>query len=124
MTDRENRSGVDIDERYFEDVEMEGNRCSRTEKRFTVNKDEYEASKININDTLLSYLRQNGQTDVKQMCEEGGCGACSVIEMVNTGSKTGSRAVSSCLVPLAQEGFKKYCDLIRKKGGNFEMIKV
>ena len=89
-----------------------------------MNKDEYEASKININDTLLSYLRQNGQTDVKQMCEEGGCGACSVIEMVNTGSKTGSRAVSSCLVPLAQEGFIKYCDLIRKKGGNFEMIKV
>ena len=69
-------------------------------------KSRYEASKININDTLLSYLRQNGQTDVKQMCEEGGCGACSVIEMVNTGSKTGSRAVSSCLVPLAQEGFK------------------
>lgn len=96
-----------MDKRYFEDVEMEGNRCSRTKKRFTVNKDEYEVSKIDINDSLLSYLRQNGQTDVKQMCEEGGCGACSVIEMVNTGSKTGSRAVSSCLVPLAQESFKQ-----------------
>ena len=49
-----------------------------------MNKDEYEVSKVNVNDTLLSYLRQNGQTDVKQMCEEGGCGACSIIEMVNT----------------------------------------
>ena len=86
--------------------EFEEIRCSRTIKRFTVNKDEYEVSKINVNDTLLSYLRQNGQTDVKQMCEEGGCGACSIIEMVNTGSKTGSRAVSSCLVPLAQESFE------------------
>ena len=75
---------------------------SQNLNRFTVNKDKFEVSEVNLNETLLSYLRQNGQTDVKQMCEEGGCGACTVIEMLSTGSETGSRAVSSCLVPLAQ----------------------
>ena len=59
------------------------------------------------------------------MCEEGGCGACSVIEMINTGSGTGSRAISACLVPLAQESSKVILifDWLPKRG-NFEIVKV
>ena len=50
---------------------------------FFINGDE---STVEVTDdivTLLDYLRQNGKTDTKKMCEEGGCGVCTIIEIVN-----------------------------------------
>lgn len=55
--------------------------------------------------TLLDYLRQNGKTDTKKMCQEGGCGVCTIIEMVNFNRQEYKRIllyniiVNSILIP-------------------------
>ena len=54
---------------------------------FYVNGDEETCRVVDDNVTLLNYLRQNGKTDTKKMCQEGGCGVCSVIEMVDVNGK-------------------------------------
>lgn len=51
-------------------------------------------------ESLLAYIRARGLTQVKQMCEEGGCGACSLLELTNNGTEL--VAVSACLIPLPQ----------------------
>lgn len=58
--------------------------------QITVNRDEYELL-ANPNQTLLDLLRDDlGLTGTKKGCDEGDCGACSVI--IN------GRVVNSCLV--------------------------
>ena len=50
---------------------------------FFINGDE---STVEVTDdivTLLDYLRNNGKTDTKKMCEEGGCGVCTIVEILN-----------------------------------------
>ena len=50
---------------------------------FYVNGEEETCTVTDDHVTLLDYLRQNGKTDTKKMCQEGGCGVCTIIEMVN-----------------------------------------
>lgn len=38
-------------------------------------------------ESLLSFIRRHGNTETKQMCEEGGCGACSIIEIIDDGAQ-------------------------------------
>ncbi|GMH77592.1 hypothetical protein TL16_g07465 [Triparma laevis f. inornata] len=49
--------------------------------------------------SLLSFLRANGLTGTKLGCNEGGCGACTVILQKWTGKVVESRSVNACLFP-------------------------
>jgi xanthine dehydrogenase small subunit len=52
--------------------------------------------------SLLQYLRQEGLTGCKQVCGEGGCGACTAVLSrwePSTGAAT-HQSVATCLVPL------------------------
>jgi len=57
--------------------------------------------------TLLQFLRDNGFTEVKRGCDEGDCGACTVL--------LDSTAVTSCLVLALQANGKKVTT-IKKEG--------
>ena len=75
-------------------------------------------------ESLLSFIRARGATKVKQMCEEGGCGACSLLELSNNGTEL--KPVSACLIPLAQASdrvFVTSSTLARTKSGA-EMVKL
>ena len=57
--------------------------------------------------TLLQFLRDNGFTEVKRGCDEGDCGACTVL--------LDGTAVTSCLVLALQANGKKVTT-IKKEG--------
>jgi len=57
--------------------------------------------------TLLQFLRDNGFTEVKRGCDEGDCGACTVL--------LDGTAVTSCLV-LALQANGKIVTTIKKEG--------
>lgn len=70
---------------------------------------------------LLQYLRQSGWVGTKEVCSEGGCGACTVIlsQWDEKKRRPQHRSVASCLVPLASvhhknittiEGFSRLSD--------------
>ena len=56
-----------------------------------------------LDSTLLHFLRRRGDTDVKAVCAEGGCGACTVIlsEWNNADQAVVHKSVCACLTPLA-----------------------
>ena len=56
-----------------------------------------------LDGTLLHFLRRRGDTDVKAVCAEGGCGACTVIlsEWSNADQAVVHKSVCACLTPLA-----------------------
>ncbi len=56
--------------------------------------------------TLLRFLRENGHTEVKRGCDEGDCGACTVL--------LEGKAVTSCLV-LAVQADGKEVTTIKKQ---------
>jgi xanthine dehydrogenase/oxidase len=57
-----------------------------------------------MDQSLLTYLRGSGLTGTKRVCEEGGCGACSVVvsEWDPTTKAVVHRAVTSCVQPMAK----------------------
>ena len=57
--------------------------------------------------TLLRFLRDNGHTEVKRGCDEGDCGACTVL--------LEGKAVPSCLV-LAVQADGREVTTIKKQG--------
>ena len=57
--------------------------------------------------TLLRFLRDNGHTEVKRGCDEGDCGACTVL--------FDGKAVTSCLL-LALQADGKEVTTIKKQG--------
>ena len=57
--------------------------------------------------TLLRFLRDNGHTEVKRGCDEGDCGACTVL--------FDGKAVTSCLI-LALQADGKEVTTIKKQG--------
>jgi xanthine dehydrogenase/oxidase len=52
---------------------------------------------------LLQFLRQAGWAGTKEVCSEGGCGACTVIlsHWDNEKERPLHRSTASCLIPLA-----------------------
>jgi xanthine dehydrogenase small subunit len=65
---------------------------------FRLNGDDVTATGIAPTDTLLDWLRARGLTGTKEGCNEGDCGACSV---VITGAD-GPRALNACILFLPQ----------------------
>ena len=51
----------------------------RTALTFFVNGNPYELANVDINMSMLEWLRANGYTGTKLGCGEGGCGACTVM---------------------------------------------
>jgi hypothetical protein len=55
-----------------------------------------------LDQTLVQFLRARGDTDVKAVCAEGGCGACSVIigEWDKNLQRVVHKSVCACLTPV------------------------
>lgn len=70
-----------------------------------------------LDSTLLHFLRRRGDTDVKAVCAEGGCGACTVIlsEWSNADQAVVHKSVCACLTPLASIDQKQVRARPRKK---------
>lgn len=64
----------------------------------TVN-DEILTGKVRAEKTLLDFLRENNYTEVKKGCDDGVCGACTVI--------IDNQAVTSCQIMATQADGKK-----------------
>ena len=62
-----------------------------------------EEGSAEIEFSLLQYLRQSGWAGTKEVCSEGGCGACSVIlsHWEESKERPVHHSTASCLVPLA-----------------------
>lgn len=73
--------------------------------KFTVNQRSFEIQpgSERVEENLLQFLRAEGYTGCKQVCGEGGCGACTVIVSRWDDEKRRVRHIScaACLVPLA-----------------------
>lgn len=70
--------------------------------RFKLNGAEVEASNVDPNTTLLSWLREQGLTGTKEGCSEGECGACAVLLLSDDGADASRyQPVNSCLLLLA-----------------------
>ncbi|MEM8848889.1 MAG: 2Fe-2S iron-sulfur cluster-binding protein, partial [Pseudomonadota bacterium] len=65
---------------------------------FRLNGDEVTATTDDPTTTLLDWLRESGLTGTKEGCNEGDCGACSVIV---TGAD-GPKALNACILFLPQ----------------------
>ena len=71
--------------------------------RFFVNGDEKRVGgETDPRQTLLEYLRNNGYSGTKCGCNEGGCGACTVLiaEFDSERKKVLHRTANSCLLPV------------------------
>ena len=66
-----------------------------------VNKEQYEIATLDYDKSLLDWIRTNiNLKGTKEGCNEGDCGACSVIITDQREKKT--KAINSCLVRLGQ----------------------
>ena len=65
---------------------------------FTVNGDQFPIDLSNPHQTLLDWLREECKlTGTKEGCNEGDCGACTVMVTDRFGGKTRRRAVNACI---------------------------
>ena len=72
--------------------------------------DEWVTGLVKPGTTLLRFLRDNGYTEVKRGCDEGDCGACTVL--------LDGKAVTSCL-GLALQADGREVTTIKKSGDQF-----
>ena len=71
---------------------------------FYVNGRRFQVSNAEPCSTLLTFLRENGFTDTKLGCGEGGCGACTVMFSYwdQDGQFVVNRSINACIFPLYQ----------------------
>jgi len=81
-------------------------RSEMREVKIKVN-DEWVTGLVKSSTTLLRFLRDNGFTEVKKGCDEGDCGACTVL--------LDGKAITSCLI-LALQADGKEVTTIKKTG--------
>ena len=67
---------------------------SGTPSILRINGEAHDVSRAPLHETVLDFLRRNGMTGTKCGCNEGDCGACSVLLLERDGQP---RSVNSCL---------------------------
>ncbi|KAJ6239444.1 aldehyde oxidase [Anaeramoeba flamelloides] len=80
-----------------------GNQETKTEMVFYLNGERKVLENMDPNITLLDYIRSIGLTGTKNVCGEGGCGACAVMvsNYDQLKKQVVHRTINSCMLPLA-----------------------
>lgn len=70
------------------------------ELKFWLNGREIKIANANPSELLVNFLHDSGLTGTKVGCEQGGCGACTVMISRRTADGVDHKAINSCLRPL------------------------
>src|SRR5277367_3357749 len=77
--------------------EMKANNSSQS-PNFLLNNRPVSVRGVDLQTTLLDYIRAQGLTGAKEGCAEGECGACAVVLVAHRAGGSEYRAVNSCLM--------------------------
>ena len=64
---------------------------------------------VDVQTTLLDFIREQGLTGAKEGCAEGECGACTVVLVADRAGGSEYRAVNSCLMLAPMAAGQEVC---------------
>ncbi|MGA2882721.1 MAG: FAD binding domain-containing protein [Bryobacteraceae bacterium] len=76
---------------------------------FLLNSRPVSARGVDLQTTLLDFIREQGLTGAKEGCAEGECGACTVVLVADRAGRSEYRAVNSCLMLASMAAGQEIC---------------
>ena len=73
---------------------------------------------------LVHYLHADGLTGTKIGCEQGGCGACTVMVSRRTANRIDSRSINSCLKPIVSLAGAEVTTVRRDQATPYDELRI